>query len=118
MSARLVNTIGTVAPTTMAAALRVGQIFELLGEHLARFEIWHDENVGAPRDDQYGVIERERAVEDDAGDLAAVRNVRARLAVSPVRVLVFAGTSPCLSRQRALSAIIQPFEFGTNYAHL
>jgi hypothetical protein len=34
------------------------------------------------------------------------------------RALVFAGASPPLSRQRALSAIIQPFEFGTNYAHL
>jgi hypothetical protein len=33
-----------------AGAERVGQVFELLGEHVAGFEVGHDEDVGASGD--------------------------------------------------------------------
>ena len=70
---------------------RVGarQEGELLGKHIAGFEIGHDENIGLPRhlgDDPFlrgggradRVVEGERPVDQAAGDLAAVRHLAKR----------------------------------------
>jgi len=62
---------------------RVGEIDELLGQHVAGIDVGDDEDVGLAgdrRDDplglcrllRNGVIEGERRVEDAAGDLAAI----------------------------------------------
>ena len=29
-----------------AAGLRIGQVLQLLGQHIARLQIWHDQDVG------------------------------------------------------------------------
>ena len=66
-----------------AGNLCLGQIFELLRQHVAGFEIGHDKNVrltGDRRDDAFGlgslrrdrIVEGERPIEDAAGDLAAI----------------------------------------------
>ncbi len=92
LSARLVSMIGTRAPRTTPGHFRVGEIFELLGQHVAGFEIGRDEDVGAPRDrrddalgarrlQRHRVVERERAVEDAADDLAAIGHLAQRRGV-------------------------------------
>ena len=72
-----------------AGDLGLGEIFELLGQHVAGLEVGHDEDVGLPgdrRDDALGlggllrdrIVEGQRAVEDAAGDLAAVGHLAQR----------------------------------------
>ncbi len=69
--------------------VRLGEEGEVLGQHVAGFEIRHDEDLGAPRDRGLdaldlrrlgidGVVEGERAVEDAAGDLAALGHLAER----------------------------------------
>ena len=88
-SARLVRMIGTFAPSTMPAAVGARQERQALREHVAGLEIGHDQHVRAPRDRRHDlldrrrlgadrVVERERAVEDPAGDLAAVGHLAQR----------------------------------------
>jgi hypothetical protein len=66
-----------------AGGQRVGEIFELLGDHVAGFEIGNDEDfgmagdcrldaLGLGGDDRHRIVEGERAVEDAALDLAAI----------------------------------------------
>jgi hypothetical protein len=66
-----------------AGQLRSAQVFKLLGEHVAALEIGDDEDVGLAGDgrdevldfgglDADGGVKGQRAVEDAAGDLAAV----------------------------------------------
>ena len=74
-SAREVSTIGTRAPSTMPGRVRLGEKDEVLGQHVAGFEIGHDQDLGAAGDlglDALdprrlgidGIVEGERAVED------------------------------------------------------
>ena len=62
---------------------------EILGEHVAGFEIGHDQDLGAASDRRIdaldfrrlridGVVECQRPVEDAAGDLAAVGHLAER----------------------------------------
>ena len=73
-SARDVRTIGTRAPSTMPAASALAKIGEILRQHVAGFEIGHDQDLRAagdlgldPLDPRRlridGVVERERPVE-------------------------------------------------------
>ncbi len=89
LSARLVRMIGTRAPEHDARHFGVGQIDELLGEHVAGLEVRNDENVGLAGDrghdalgprglDRHRIVEAERAVEDAAGDLAAIGHLAQR----------------------------------------
>ena len=82
-SARLVRMIGT-ARRARCPPRRARQEREALGQHVAGLEIGHDQHVGAPgdrRDDLLDrrrlgadrVVERQRAVENAAGDLARDR---------------------------------------------
>ena len=74
-SAREVRMIGTRAPSTIPAASALAEKDEILRQHVAGFEIGHDENLRAARDlgldaldprrlriDR--IVEGERAVED------------------------------------------------------
>ncbi len=72
-----------------AGGVGAGEEGQALGEHVAGFEVRHHQHVGAPRHrrvdflDLRGlgtdrVVERERAVEQGAGDLAAVRHLAQR----------------------------------------
>ncbi|CAM2147852.1 hypothetical protein PT2222_10312 [Paraburkholderia tropica] len=72
-----------------ARRFRAREKGELLGEHVARFEVGHEQDVGVARDwrrdalDARGfgadrVVEGERAVEQAAGDLAAVGHLAER----------------------------------------
>ena len=72
-----------------AGQLRATEIFKLLGEHVATFEIGNDEDIGLSSDgrvellDAGGLfanrgIEGERPVEDAAGDLSAVGHLAKR----------------------------------------
>ena len=74
-SARLVRMIGTLRAEHDAGRVGAGQERQALGEHVARFEVGHDEHVGPARDRRVDlldlrrlqadrVVERERAVED------------------------------------------------------
>jgi hypothetical protein len=78
--------------------LRLRQIFELLGHHVSCFKIGHDENVGLAgnwRDDALSlggfggdrIVEGERAIEDAAGDLAAIGHLAQRRCVDRRRNL-------------------------------
>ena len=89
LSARLVRMIGTRAPSTMPATSASARYSSLLRQHVAGFEIGHDENVGLPGHRRHdalglggfrrdGVVESERAVEDAAGDLPAVGHLAQR----------------------------------------
>ena len=49
-SAREVRMIGTRAPSTIPAASALARKIEVLGEHVAGFEIGHDEDLGAAGD--------------------------------------------------------------------
>ena len=66
-----------------AGRIRFGQESEVLGEHVAGFEIGNDQDLGSPGDGRLdtfdlrglgidGIVESERPVEDAAGDLAAI----------------------------------------------
>ena len=66
-----------------AGRVGIGQEGQALGEHVARLEVRDDEDIGQSGDRRLdvldlrrpeidGVVERQRAVEDPAGDLAAV----------------------------------------------
>ena len=66
-----------------AGELRAAQIFELLGEHVATLEVGDDQDVGLPGDGRAEMldfggldadcsVEGQGAIEDTAGDLAAV----------------------------------------------
>jgi len=63
-----------------ARGLRIGQVFQLLGQHVTRFEIRHDQNVGltsdwgeeafrAGRFPRHRGIKRQRAIYHPASDL-------------------------------------------------
>ena len=78
--------IGTRAPSTKSRGIRLCKESQVLGQHVAGFEIGHDQNLRAARDRRFdaldsrrlrvdGVVEGERAVEHAAGDLAAVRHL-------------------------------------------
>ena len=49
-SARLVRMIGTFAPSTMPARVRVGEERQALRQHVAGFQVGHDQHVGATGD--------------------------------------------------------------------
>ncbi len=51
-SARLVSTIGTARPEHDAGRERVGEILQLLGEHVAGFDVGHQQDVGLAGDRQ------------------------------------------------------------------
>ncbi len=74
LSAREVNMTGTRAPSTMPAASASGKERQVLGEHVAGFEIGHDQDLGLARDRRLDaldarrlgtdrVVEGERAIE-------------------------------------------------------
>ena len=48
-SAREVRMIGTRAPRTMSGRVRLGQECKVLGQHVAGFEIGHDQDLRAAR---------------------------------------------------------------------
>ena len=86
-SARLVRITGHCAPRNDTAGLRMRHERQLLRQHVARFKIGHDENVGAAghqrfealrlgRVDVHGVVHRERAIDDAAADLSALGHLR------------------------------------------
>ena len=88
-SARLVRMIGTRAPSTMPAASAPGEEGQAFREHVSGFEIGHDQHIGAARhrrDDLFergrrradGIVERERAVEQGAGNLTAIGHLAQR----------------------------------------
>ena len=67
-------------------ALRIGQIIQLLDQHIASFKIGYDQDVGLTGDrgdDTFrtggfwrdGVIKREWAVHDATGDLTTIRHL-------------------------------------------
>ncbi len=69
-----------------AGGRRVGQIFQLLGQHIARFQIGHQQDIGVTRhwgDDALGVggpfgngiVKGQRPIQDAAGNLAAVSHL-------------------------------------------
>ena len=49
-SAREVRMIGTRAPSTMPAASALARKVEVLGQHVAGFEIGHDQDLRPARD--------------------------------------------------------------------
>ena len=49
-SARLARMIGTSSPTTIPGQVRATRVFQLLGEHIARFEVGYQQNVGLSED--------------------------------------------------------------------
>ena len=70
-------------------AVGVRQKAELLGEHVARLEVWHEQDVGIAGDLRLdalhprglfadGVVERQRAIEHAAGDLPALGHLAQR----------------------------------------
>ena len=82
-SARLVRMIGHARAEHDAGGVGAGQERQALGQHVAGLEVGHDQHVGPAgdrRDDVLdrggleadGVVEGQRAVEDGAGDLAAI----------------------------------------------
>ena len=88
-SARLVRMIGTLRAEHDAGRVGAGEERQALREHVAGLEVGHDQHVGAARDRRVDlldrrrleadrVVERERAVEDAAGDLAAVGHLAQR----------------------------------------
>ena len=85
-SARLVRMIGTRAPSTIPAASAPLRNDMLFASMLPGFKVRHDQHVGAAGDrrdnllDRRGlgtdrIVERQRAVEQAAGDLPAVRHL-------------------------------------------
>jgi hypothetical protein len=91
-SARLVRMIGTFAPRR-SRGVGAGEERQALGQHVAGFEVGHDSTlarpatgeaiflIARPRADR--IVERQRAVEHRAGDLAAVGHL-AQAAASSV----------------------------------
>ena len=84
LSAREVSMTGTRAPSTMPAASALREKGQVLGEHVAGFEIRHDQNLARPatgRLDAFdarrfradGVVEGERTIELAARDLVRDR---------------------------------------------
>ena len=66
-----------------AGRLRTTQVFQLLGQHVAGLQIGHDQNVGVARDLghnaldfcrhwRHGVVKGQRAINQTAGNLAAL----------------------------------------------
>ena len=72
-----------------ARSLCIGQVLQLLGQHIARLQVWHNENIGPASDrgdDAFGtgsfrrhrVIKGQRAIYDSAGDLTAIGHLAQR----------------------------------------
>ena len=92
-SARLVEHDRHTRAEHDAGGCRAAEVLELLRQHVARLEVGDDQDVGGARDlrdDALGarrgrghrVVERERPVEDRAGDLAAVGHLASAAASS------------------------------------
>ena len=75
-----------------AGRQRVGQVFELLGQHVAGLQVGHHQDVGVAGDDRFDalglrgdqrhrVVEAQRPVQHAAGDLAAVGHLAQRRGV-------------------------------------
>jgi hypothetical protein len=75
-----------------AGRVRLGKECEILGEHVARLEIGHHENLRVPGDCGFdafdlgrlranGIIESKRPVENPAGDLATLGHLAERRGV-------------------------------------
>ena len=89
LSARLVNMIGNPGTEYDAGGIGIRHVGQLLGQHVARFQVGYEENVGLAcdrRNDVLGpgslltdrVVERQGSVDKTAGDLAAVRHLAQR----------------------------------------
>ena len=88
-SAREVSMIGTRAPSTMPGRIGLGEIGQILRQHVAGLEVRHDQDLrpaghlGFDALDPRGfgidrVIEGKRSVENAAGDLPAVGHLAER----------------------------------------
>ena len=87
--AREVRMIGTRAPSTSAGRVGPRQEGEILGQHVAGFEVGHDQDLRSAGDWRVDaldlrrlridrIVERERPVQHPAGDLASLGHLAQR----------------------------------------
>ena len=88
-SAREVRMIGTRAPSTIPAAVGLGEERQVLCQHVAGFEVGHDQDLRTARNRRLDtldlrrlrvdrVVESERTIENATGDLAALGHLAQR----------------------------------------